>query len=82
MNKADSVIRIFFFIAGFPFLYYVFTGQRPDWLYFTSLSMIFLGLLYNLFSDWRKGKQEQVKKRLKIYGIVFLIGGFLALMLR
>jgi hypothetical protein len=80
MNKSDSVIRIFFFIAGFPFLYYIFTQKQPDWLYFTSLSMIVLGLIYNLISDWRKGKKAQVKKRLMIYGVIISLGLVLSLL--
>jgi|GEM_PF-5192338 len=82
MNKADSVIRIFFFIAGFPFLYYIFTQKQPDWLYFTSLAMIVMGLIYNLISDWRKGKKQQVKKRLMIYGIIVAIVLILSLLVK
>ena len=82
MNRSDSVIRIFFFIAGFPFLYYIFAQKQPDWLYYTSLSMVFIGLIYNLISDWRKGKKDLVKKRLKIYGVLVGVCLLAALMLK
>jgi membrane protein insertase Oxa1/YidC/SpoIIIJ len=69
MNRTDTALRVLFFLAGIPFLYFVFTQRDPNWIYYTSLALIFIGLIYNLLSDWNKGKKAQVKKRLIMYAV-------------
>jgi hypothetical protein len=72
--KTDSRIKLIFFLAGMPFLYFILTGEQTNWIYYTSVSLIFLGIIYSLLSDWIKGKKNRVKTRLFAYaGIIFLL---------
>lgn len=73
MNKADALARILFLVAGIPFLYFLLTKKEPNWIYYTSLSLIIAGLVYNLFSDWKAGRKQRVKQRLVIYSIFIVL---------
>jgi hypothetical protein len=72
-TKTDSRIKLLFFLAGIPFLYFIIARKEPNWIYYTSLSMIFLGIIYGLVSDWKQGKQKQVKTRLITYAVLIIV---------
>jgi phosphatidylserine synthase len=70
-QRTDRLLRTIFLFAGLPFLFYVITGREPDLLYYLSLALILAGVIYNMISDWKQGKHQQVKRRLLFY-LIFL----------
>lgn len=73
MTTTISRLRWLSFIAAIPFLYFVFTNQPPNWLYYLSLGLILTAYVGQLFFLWRSGNTKEVKSKLLILGIMLAI---------
>jgi hypothetical protein len=73
MVRNPAVVRLFFFLCGLPFLYYVLTGKEHDNIYTISLALIVIGAIVGMVLDWRAGHKRRVYTRLIIYGIILAV---------
>lgn len=65
------------FVSAIPFLYFVFSSEPHNWLYYTSLALLLAATAGILVIDWQTGERKKVKARLLVFGIYALILGAL-----
>ena len=73
MPITKSTLRLITFIAAIPFLYFLFTKEPYNWLFYTSV-LIMLAASFGInILEWKGGERKKVKSRMVMYGIYAVI---------
>ena len=60
-------------IAAIPFLYFLFSEEPYNWLYYTAVLLLMGSTIGMNIVEWRNGERQKVKRRLVMYGIYAII---------
>ncbi|MCW3073312.1 MAG: hypothetical protein JWP69_381 [Flaviaesturariibacter sp.] len=73
IKQLQPLLRNLGYIGLLLSVAYTITGKNYDWLVYTGLPLMVIGISYNIITDWKSGKKNLVVGQLVGLMIIFLL---------